>query len=124
MSDDHRNKIANSKILNTLIRHACGETRTRTKLDANGHKVSLEVPLLSASQVTAGLGLMRKILPDLTAVTVEGGVEVSRVAHLPEPMNSMTDWQKNYGQAANANEPPAEPQVAKKNGTNGNGGSH
>lgn len=47
MSAEHRTKIANSKILKHLIEHAEG---TRD---------------LSSSQVQAGLGLLRKVMPDL-----------------------------------------------------------
>lgn len=50
MSDDHRTKIANSQILKALVEHVEG------KRD------------MSASQVSAGLGLLRKVLPDLQAV--------------------------------------------------------
>lgn len=49
MSDEHRHKIANSNILNALIEHATGERE------------------MSATQVSAGLGLLKKVMPDLTA---------------------------------------------------------
>lgn len=49
MTNSHRDKIKNSNILNALIEHAEGERE------------------MSASQVTAGLGLLRKIMPDLAA---------------------------------------------------------
>ena len=59
MSEEHRVKIANSNILNALIEHAVG------KRD------------MSATQVSAGLGLLRKTLPDLSAIdqttTLEAG---------------------------------------------------
>ena len=54
MSNEHRVKIQNSNILNALIEHACGERE------------------MSATQVSAGLGLLKKCLPDLTAVEVSG----------------------------------------------------
>lgn len=54
MSDAHRVKIQNSNILNALIEHIEG------KRD------------MSASQVSAGLGLLKKVLPDLSAVEVSG----------------------------------------------------
>jgi hypothetical protein len=54
MSDDHRVKIQNSNILNALIEHVEG------KRD------------MSASQVTAGVALMKKILPDLSSMEVAG----------------------------------------------------
>lgn len=49
MPESHRVKIQNSNILNALIEHVEG------------------VREMSASQVTAGLGLLKKVLPDLAA---------------------------------------------------------
>lgn len=57
MSDAHRVKIQKSNILNALIEHATG------KRD------------MSATQVTAGLGLLKKCLPDLSSITVGGDAE-------------------------------------------------
>ena len=54
MSNEHRVKIQNSNILNALIEHASGERE------------------MSATQVTAGLGLLRKIMPDLAATQISG----------------------------------------------------
>jgi hypothetical protein len=54
MSDAHRVKIQNSNILNALIEHVDGKRE------------------MSATQVTAGLGLLRKIMPDISSVTIGG----------------------------------------------------
>ena len=54
MSDAHRVKIQNSNILNALIEHVEGKRE------------------MTGTQVTAGLGLLKKVLPDLSTVTVEG----------------------------------------------------
>lgn len=54
MSDEHRVKIQNSNILNALIEHVDGRRE------------------MSATQVTAGLGLLKKVLPDLTNVALTG----------------------------------------------------
>lgn len=54
MSNEHRLKIANSNILKCLIQHAEGERE------------------MSATQVTAGIALLRKVLPDLSSVEVSG----------------------------------------------------
>lgn len=54
MSDEHRGKIQNSSILNALIEHTVGKRE------------------MSATQVSAGLGLLKKCLPDLSAVTISG----------------------------------------------------
>lgn len=49
MDDSHRVKIQNSNILNALIEHVEGRRD------------------MSATQVTAGVALLKKVLPDLTA---------------------------------------------------------
>lgn len=49
MTHTHRDKIKNSNILSALIDHAEGKRE------------------MSGSQVQAGLGLMKKIMPDLAA---------------------------------------------------------
>lgn len=54
MSDDHRVKIQNSNILNALIEHVDGKRE------------------MTSTQVTAGIALMKKVLPDLSAVEVSG----------------------------------------------------
>lgn len=54
MSETHRDKIRNSNILNALIEHAEGQRE------------------MSSTQVTAGLGLLKKVLPDVSAVEHSG----------------------------------------------------
>jgi hypothetical protein len=54
MSNTHRDKIRNSNILTALIEHAEGQRD------------------MSPSQVTAGLGLLKKALPDLQTITHQG----------------------------------------------------
>ena len=54
MSDDHRVKIQNSNILNALIEHVQGQRE------------------MSATQVSAGLGLLKKVMPDLAATEISG----------------------------------------------------
>jgi hypothetical protein len=54
MSEAHRVKIQNSNIITALLKHVDG------KQD------------MTATQVTAGLGLLKKVLPDLQAVTIGG----------------------------------------------------
>lgn len=49
MSNEHRGRIQNSNILKALIEHVEGMRE------------------MSATQVSAGLGLLRKIMPDLAA---------------------------------------------------------
>lgn len=50
MSNEHRDKIQKSNILMALIEHAEGKRE------------------MSSTQVTAGLGLLKKALPDLSSV--------------------------------------------------------
>lgn len=78
MSDEHRVKIQNSNILNALIEHAEGSRP------------------MSATQVSAALGLLRKVMPDLAAVEHSGEVEHNYIARLPAPVADMTEWQKRY----------------------------
>ena len=67
MSDEHRVKIQNSNILNALIEHVQGERE------------------MSATQVSAGIALMKKTLPDLAAVTISGDPE--------QPVKMVIEWQ-------------------------------
>lgn len=57
LSDAHRLKIQKSNILNNLIAHTLGD----------------EGKEMSQSQVTAGLALLKKVMPDLQALTIETG---------------------------------------------------
>ena len=59
MSNEHRGKIQNSNILKCLMEHAVGERE------------------LTASQVSAGLGLLKKVMPDLSSVELSGEVTLS-----------------------------------------------
>lgn len=67
MSNEHRVKIQNSNILNALIEHVEG------------------IREMSATQVSAGLGLLKKVLPDLQATADANGEGELR------PLNRMTD---------------------------------
>lgn len=57
MGNEHRDKIRNSNILNALIEHTEGKRE------------------MSSSQVTAGLGLLRKVMPDLSQADVNHTVK-------------------------------------------------
>lgn len=54
MDDSHRVKIQNSNILNALIEHVEGKRE------------------MSSTQVTAGVALLKKVMPDLTHNQHEG----------------------------------------------------
>ena len=78
MSEEHRAKIRNSNILNALIEHIEGRRE------------------MGASQVTAALGLLRKILPDLSAAEITSETTVRFVARVPEKAASSEAWQKHH----------------------------
>lgn len=59
LTDEHRTKIQNSQILNRLIGHAEGTVE------------------MSATQVSAGLGLLKKALPDLSSVDMTATHDVT-----------------------------------------------
>lgn len=54
MSNEHREKIRNSNILNALVEHVEG------KRD------------MSSTQVTAGVALLKKVMPDLQSTALTG----------------------------------------------------
>lgn len=55
MGEEHRAKIRNSSILNSLIAHVEGEKD------------------MTATQVTAGLALLKKVFPDMQPIDPETG---------------------------------------------------
>ncbi len=66
MPESHRVKIQNSNILNALIEHAEGKRE------------------MSSTQVTAGLGLLKKVMPDLASMELSGNVTLSHEDALSE----------------------------------------
>ncbi|RTL52906.1 MAG: hypothetical protein EKK40_07090 [Bradyrhizobiaceae bacterium] len=74
MSDEHRVKIQNSNILNALVEHVEGKRE------------------MSATQVSAGLGLLRKVMPDLSAAENTTEVLHRYVARVPSKANSTEEW--------------------------------
>lgn len=63
MGPEHRLKIANSNILNALIEHVEGERE------------------MSSTQVTAGVALLKKVMPDMTENMVRGSGENGEIVH-------------------------------------------
>lgn len=57
MTEEHRRKIANSNVLKYLLEHVQGKRE------------------LSATQAQVGLGLLKKVLPDLQSVEHNGNPE-------------------------------------------------
>ncbi len=76
MSAEHRVKIQNSNILNALIEHAEG------KRD------------MAASQVSAGLGLLKKVLPDLSSVEMSANVNMTHEQWLDSLIDPAGEAQK------------------------------
>ena len=68
MSDEHRVKIQNSNILNALVEHVEG------------------IREMSATQVSAGIALLKKTLPDLSAVQHSGDEDA--------PVRMVISWKK------------------------------
>lgn len=68
MSNEHRDKIRNSNVLNALIEHVEGRRE------------------MSSSQVTGALGLLKKVLPDLQSVEISGDPD--------KPMRMTFEWLK------------------------------
>lgn len=78
MSEEHRVKIQNSNILNALLEHVTGDRD------------------MSSTQVSAGIALLKKTLPDLSSVEVSGDQDnpvhvvskIERVIVDPKPATS------------------------------------
>jgi len=77
MTDEHRDKIAKSNILRRLI-------------DFSEGKVGVD---MAPHQVTAALGLMRKVLPDLSAVEVDADVTQNVISAKPL---TPEEWAEQY----------------------------
>jgi hypothetical protein len=76
--DNVRERIQKSRILNRLISYVNGE-------------VSLE-----PAQVSAALGLLKKVLPDLSSSENKTQVTVHYVADVPQVAETTEQWQKDY----------------------------
>ena len=82
MGEEHRVKIRNSNILNALIEHVEGRRE------------------MSSSQVSAGLGLLKKVMPDLAQVENKTEVTHRYVARVPEKATSPQKWQQQHAPQA------------------------
>lgn len=78
MGEAHRVKIQNSNILNALIEHVEG------KRD------------MSATQVSAGVALLRKVMPDLSSAEIKQETTHRYVARIPEKAASPEKWQQQH----------------------------
>jgi hypothetical protein len=82
MPEDHRDKIRNSNILSSLI--ACAEGRLE----------------MSPTRASVALGLMRKVLPDLSQVEAKVENTVRYVARVPQKAPNATAWQEQHSPEA------------------------
>jgi hypothetical protein len=73
-----REKIRTTQLVNRLENHAFGRAK------------------MSATQVTAALGLLKKALPDLASVELSGEIQKTYVVRAPAPVADMAEWQDRY----------------------------
>jgi hypothetical protein len=78
MTEAHRTKIANSQILKCLLEHITGNRE------------------MSGTQVTAGIALLKKVLPDLSSTENTTEVIHRYVARLPEKVPDTQTWQQEH----------------------------
>jgi hypothetical protein len=78
MPERHRSKIADSQILNRLIAFCSGDDSVK----------------LSPAQVTASLGLLKKVMPDLASVENTSETQKTYVIRAPEPVALASDWER------------------------------
>lgn len=76
--EKNRAKIQGSRVTNRLIEYVLGE-------------ITLE-----PAQVTAALGLLKKVLPDLSQSENKTEVIHRYVARMPEKAKSTDEWQKQH----------------------------
>jgi len=80
------------------IRH---DENTRAKIKAGNIIARLEKLVkgeieMPPHAVTAALGLLRKVLPDVTSVELSGEVTTTKVIRTPQPTQAVDDWQRQY----------------------------
>ena len=78
MTERHRDKIRKSNILHRLVSFVGGDENVK----------------LSPAQVTAALGLLKKVMPDLASVENTGQSQVAFVIRAPEPVQLASDWER------------------------------
>lgn len=83
LTESWREKIKTSMLINRLQDHVNGTVE------------------LTATQVTAALGLLKKTAPDLSSVEHAGEVKHSYIARLPDASQSMDTWQQQHADPLN-----------------------
>lgn len=88
MSDEHRVKIQNSNILNALLEHVEGKRE------------------MSSTQVSAGLGLLKKVMPDLSSIEHSGEIDLKRASDVSDDELASIAAGSRQGTAPKAINPP------------------
>lgn len=83
--ENTRAKIQTSQIINRLTNHILGELKNSKD----------ETIQMSSSQVTAALGLLKKTLPDLTSINVQGDIFTHHYVVSSEPLTD-DEWENRY----------------------------
>ena len=83
MTEKQRSKISRSQILNRLMAYAQGDEGVK----------------MAPAQVTAALGLLKKVMPDLASIENTGESQVHYVIRAPEPVKLSADWERQNSQA-------------------------
>lgn len=81
-----RDKIGTSMLINRLNSFAMGGVDPKTKKPIE----------MSDGQIRAALGLLRKVLPDLSSTEVNATHEHHYVARMPGVAQSSDEWQKQH----------------------------
>ncbi|MCK5602766.1 hypothetical protein KAR91_12875 [Candidatus Pacearchaeota archaeon] len=84
-----RERIQTTQIVKRLMQHVVAKPEIEDG-------VVIVKDLMTQSQVTAALGLLRKVLPDLTSVAVEAKIETVQRVVSDKPM-TIDDWTDEYG---------------------------
>ena len=77
-TEEHRRRIQTTQLVKRLESIALGATKAEPY------------------QVTAALGLLKKTLPDLTAVEHSGEMQTSYVLRAPLPAQASDEWQTEH----------------------------
>ena len=76
--DETRSRIKASQLINRLTNHVLGKVE------------------MAPSAVTAALGLLRKVLPDLASVEHSGEIATPSVVRAPPVAASTEEWQRQH----------------------------
>lgn len=84
--EDTRAKIQTTQIINRLTKHVLGTLK---------NEVTKEPAEMSASQVTAALGLLKKVIPDLSSTNIQGDIFNYHFVASDKPLTD-DEWAERY----------------------------